>query len=256
MTELERAAAFEEAMRDAGVERVVQTRFGPALFNDTYSIVWMLNVLRVETPGDASAEEIATEAERVQGASGIKHRRVLVTDPEAGRRLAPGFAGLGWKPDNFLFMVWRRKPEKLADTALVSEVRHDDLTQLRRAVNLEQLPDTTADELDQVMASSHLVEEPGRARHFAVVVEGQVVSATDLFSDGRTAQVEDVATLPEHRGRGYASAVVQRAVDEALADGHDFVFLTADADDWPKELYRKLGFEEVGSTWAFRKRLD
>ena len=256
MSDLERAAAFEEAMRDAAVERVVQTRFGPALFNDTHSIVWMLNVLRVETPGDASAQEIAAEAERVQGESEIRHRRVLVTDPEAGKRLAPGFAALGWKPDNFVFMVHRHAPERLADTSVVAEVAHDDLTRLRRTINLELLPETTPDELDQVMASSHLFEKPGRARHFAVIVDGEVLSATDLFSDGRTAQVEEVATLPEHRGRGYASAVVQRAVDEAFATGHDFVFLTADVDDWPKELYRQLGFEEVGSKWAFLKRID
>jgi hypothetical protein len=47
--------------------------------------------------------------------------------------------------------------------------------------------------------------------------------------------------------------VIQRAVNEALATGHDFVFLTADADDWPKELYNRLGFEEVGTEWAFLK---
>ena len=256
MSELERAAAFEEAMRAAAVERVVQTRFGPALFNDTYSMIWMPNVLRVEMPGDATAEEIAAEAERVQGESGIRHRRVLVTDSEAGSRLAPGFEELGWKPDNFVFMVQRHQPEKVTDTSIVTEVEHEELAHLRRVVNLEQLPETTPEELDQVMASSHLFEEPGNARHFAVLVDGVVVSATDLFSDGRTAQVEEVATLPEHRGHGYASAVVQHAVDEARASDHDFVFLTADVDDWPKELYRRLGFVDVGSKWAFLKRID
>jgi GNAT superfamily N-acetyltransferase len=255
MTDLERAAAFEEAMREAAVERVVATRFGPAFFNDTYRDLWVMNVLRVETPGNASADEIAAEAERVQGASGIRHRRVLVTDPEAGGRLAPGFAELGWQPDNFVFMVLRRESEKRGDSAIVAEVTHDQLTDLRRTITLEQLPQTRPDELEQVLSSSHLFEAPGRARHFAVVVDGVVVSATDLFSDGRTAQVEEVATLPEHRGRGYASAVVQRAVDEALATGHDFVFLTADAEDWPKELYRRLGFDDVGSKWAFLRRL-
>ena len=60
--------------------------------------------------------------------------------------------------------------------------------------------------------------------------------------------MEAVATLPAHRGRGYASAVVQHAVGEALAAGHDLIFLTALADDWPKELHARLGFEEVGQT--------
>jgi hypothetical protein len=43
MNDLARAAAFEELIRDRCAERVVQTRFGPALFNDTYSTIWFLN---------------------------------------------------------------------------------------------------------------------------------------------------------------------------------------------------------------------
>ncbi|HYT27333.1 MAG TPA: GNAT family N-acetyltransferase, partial [Actinomycetota bacterium] len=84
------------------------------------------------------------------------------------------------------------------------------------------------------------------ARFFAVLADGRVVSYADLYRDGRTAQVEDVATLEAHRGRGYASAVVLRAVEAARHAGCDLVFLVADADDWPKELYRRLGFDDLG----------
>ena len=49
-----------------------------------------------------------------------------------------------------------------------------------------------------------------------------------------------------------ASAVVLRAVEEAVtASGHTFVFLIADDEDWPKELYAQLGFEPIGHTWSF-----
>ena len=73
MSDLERAAAFEEAIRDACAERVVETRFGPALFNDTFSAIWNLNVVRADSPGDATAAEIAAEADRVQAE--LRHRR-------------------------------------------------------------------------------------------------------------------------------------------------------------------------------------
>jgi GNAT superfamily N-acetyltransferase len=251
MSDFARAAAFEEKLRDAAVERVVETRFGPALFNDTYRDLWMLNVLRVEQAAPGSAAELAEEAERVQAE--LPHRRVLVLDSDAGARVAPGFAELGWKTDRFVFMVLKRPPVRPGDTSAVAEVEAGELADLRVAIAREQLPDMTPEALAQLRESSTIFEKPGRARHFAVRAEGRVVSATDLFSDGRTAQVEEVATLPEFRGRGYASAVVQRAVDEALATGHDFVFLTADVDDWPKELYRRLGFDEVGMEWAFLK---
>jgi predicted GNAT family acetyltransferase len=80
------------------------------------------------------------------------------------------------------------------------------------------------------------------------------VSAAELYSDGRTAQVEDVATSPDSRGRGLASAVVLRAVEEAVASGHDFVFLIANDGSWPKELYARLGFETIGHTWSFLRK--
>jgi predicted GNAT family acetyltransferase len=87
-----------------------------------------------------------------------------------------------------------------------------------------------------------------------VRVEGRVVSAAELYSDGRSAQVEDVATSPDNRGRGLASAVVLRAVEEAVASGHDFVFLIANDGSWPRELYARLGFETIGHTWSFLRK--
>ncbi|MBW3653499.1 MAG: GNAT family N-acetyltransferase, partial [Actinobacteria bacterium] len=67
-------------------------------------------------------------------------------------------------------------------------------------------------------------------------------SVCELYSDGITAQIEDVSTLTKHRSQGLATATVLRALHEARAWGHEMIFLVADADDWPKELYTKLGF--------------
>ncbi|MGZ6729436.1 MAG: hypothetical protein ACXVFC_09065 [Gaiellaceae bacterium] len=33
---------------------------------------------------------------------------------------------------------------------------------------------------------------------------------------------------------------------EARRDGAEFVCLVADYEDWPKELYKRLGFDELG----------
>jgi ribosomal protein S18 acetylase RimI-like enzyme len=84
-------------------------------------------------------------------------------------------------------------------------------------------------------------------------VDGEPVSFTNLYLDGDTAQVEAVATLEAHRGRGYAKAVVARAVAEAEAAGATWIFLVADAEDWPQEMYRKLGFDGVGYYWRFSR---
>jgi RimJ/RimL family protein N-acetyltransferase/predicted GNAT family acetyltransferase len=60
------------------------------------------------------------------------------------------------------------------------------------------------------------------------------------FGDG-ISQIEDVNTLPAYRGRGHGRAVVQHALDQATG----IVFLEALEDDWPRELYARLGFDAV-----------
>lgn len=73
----------------------------------------------------------------------------------------------------------------------------------------------------------------------------------ELYLDGGTAQIEDVATAERFRRRGLATAVVLSAMEAARSAGADFVFLIADAQDWPKEMYAKLGFREIGITYEF-----
>jgi ribosomal protein S18 acetylase RimI-like enzyme len=248
--ELERAAAFEDALVESAADRIERVPLGTAVVTDSLPVVWSLNHLRVDQAG-ATVEEIAAEAERLQGGAGLEHRRVIIEDEGSGRELEEGFSALGWKPDVFLFMVPRREPHRAVDTSEVVEVEHEDLHPIREAILGEWLGEMDNEVLRQIGESDRRVAQAGNARHFAVVVNGKPVSSTDLFSDGRTAQIEDVGTLPDHRGVGHASAVVLKALEEARAMGHDFIFLVADARDWPKEMYRRLGFDAVGEKYAF-----
>jgi ribosomal protein S18 acetylase RimI-like enzyme len=248
--ELDRAAAFEDALLEAASERIERVPLGSAVFTDSLPVVWSLNLLRVEASG-ASVEEIAAEAERLQGGAGLEHRRVAIQDETAGKNLEEGFNALGWKPDVFLFMVPRREPNRAVDTSGVVEIGREELRPIREAILGEWLGDLNGEVMRQIGESDRRFAEAGNARHFAVVVDGEPVSSTDLFSDGRTAQIEDVGTLPDHRGAGHASAVVMKALEEARAMGHEFIFLVADARDWPKEMYRRLGFDGVGEKYAF-----
>jgi ribosomal protein S18 acetylase RimI-like enzyme len=254
-SEFVRAAAFEEALRDACVKRREQSRFGVALLNPGLPHVWSVNLLRVET-ADADLEELIADAEQVLGKAGLNHRRLLVTDEELGRRLERPLGDRGWKTDHFVYMVSHREPSRRGAAHDVAEVDRESVLALRHAILAEWLPDLDSETVGQIMASDRCFAEVGNARYFAIVVDGAVVSAANLYSDGHTAQIEDVATLPEHRGRGHATAVTLRALDEARTGGHDFVFLVADARDWPKELYRRLGFDEVGERYVYRLKLS
>src|SRR6188472_3314415 len=127
MDEFERAFALMDRLDERTAERLEPTPFGPVLVHTRLARVHDLNFLRAEDPGDAAAEELAAEAERVQGAAGIGHRRVNVRSQKQRERLEPGFVALGWKPERFVLMVQRRAPDRPTE----SEVREIDESTLR-----------------------------------------------------------------------------------------------------------------------------
>ena len=171
-------------------------------------------------------------------------------DGELGDRLEPQFRDLGWNVRRHIWMAQLREPERTADLSLVSEVSEADLRPGRTGEIL-RYPWGTEEVAKQLLDAKVLLGRRATTRFFGVVVDGEIVSWTDLYLAQGVGQVEDVATKEEHRGRGYASAVVLRAALEAREAGADLVFLVADADDWPKELYSRLGFDTIGRLTKF-----
>jgi ribosomal protein S18 acetylase RimI-like enzyme len=239
-----------EAMRrtESRGTREEPFRFGTAAFTPELPLRHDSNFLFADAlPDGVVAEELADEAERIQGEAGLGHRLVVVPG-DAGAKLADGFRTLGWDVHRHLVMALRRPPERPVDTSSVVEVDEPALRAFREAITLDQ-PWGTPEIAGQLLEAKRLIR--ATTRFFAVVVGSEIVSCTDLYLSGPDAQIEDVATLAEHRGRGYARAVVMRAAEEARRAGADFVFLVADDEDWPKELYRRLGFDSLGRYWKF-----
>src|SRR6266700_5550869 len=110
-TEYARAFALMDRLDERTAERLEPTPYGPVVVHSRLNRVHDLNFLRAEEPGDASAEELAAEADRVQGAAGIGHRRVNVRAEEQRRRLEPQFVRLGWEPQHFVLMVQRHEAD-------------------------------------------------------------------------------------------------------------------------------------------------
>lgn len=239
--ELARAYAFL-ARGDMGGSRTAASPYGRAVYSDEVPKRSDCNYLWIEH--EAEPEELVAEAQRLQ------RRLIFVPDPALGDRLAPWFAERGWRIDRHLVMAQLSEPERSADVSLVRELDEEALRPARRRL-LEGQPWATPELVEQLFEAKALIGERVSARFLGVPVDGEVVSYTDLYTDGADAQIEDVGTLPEHRGRGYATAVILAAITKAREAGADFVFLVADAEDWPKELYRRLGFDELGHYTKF-----
>lgn len=71
---------------------------------------------------------------------------------------------------------------------------------------------------------------------------------------GGVGMVEDLFTLPSHRGRGFARALIHHCVADARARGAEAVLIGALLDDTPKHTYAKMGFESTCVTWEWLRR--
>jgi GNAT superfamily N-acetyltransferase len=235
-------------------EYVEPWKWGVAYLHGGLPRVWDLNLLSLDW-FDGEPEQLIDEVETIMGSIGCEHRRFWVTDEVLGGQLAPVFEGFGWEVDRHVIMVRGRNADRSVDTSMVQEVGRGAWP--GRARQLRSYPWCDDDDLIRQMHRFYeSLYECTDARDFAVLIEESPVSFALLYSDGRTAQVEDVATLEAYRRSGLSRAVVQFAVGEAEAAGHDMIFLVADDRDWPKDFYQRLGFDAVGLEYYFLRTPD
>ena len=240
--ELERAFAFM-AKADMGGTTMEPSPFGTAVRAEEVPLRQDSNHLLVDRT-DAGATELAGELER------LRLRAIFVRDEETGERLAAGFGALGWKTHRHVVMALHRAPGRAADPTLVKKVDEATLRPLRRSITLGY-PWGSPELAEQLLVWKVLMSKSVDVRFFAVLVDGEAVAYADLYLGDGVAQIEDVLTVEEHRNRGYASAVVVRAIEQAQRAGAELIFLVADAEDWPKLLYKRLGFDPIGSYRKF-----
>ena len=215
-------------------------------------LVWNLNHVWVTQP--IEFDDAVALADR--HLADLPFRHLKVTEPAGGERLASAFRAAGWRVDPELTMVLEGEPDREVDTATVVEWDEEEALGLMRRWIAED-HDETPEGQRQVVEHSRLTWRARNARRLGVAgASGALAAITMLFSDGPIAQVEDVYTDPDERGRGYARALVTRAVQLARAGAHELTFITADDDGWPKQLYAKLGFVPAGRVWLFTRRLD
>ena len=250
MAELERVIAFLRKLDALSAEVATPYRFGTAYLHSEVPRVWSRNYLAADTDLDeASAALLAAESDRILGGAGLRHGKVEVYDEEAGARLDPEFRELGWEVHCDVLMVARREPDRPADLSLAEEVSIEELEPVWAEDTGREPFD--AETVRQLVANKWVVMASRDTMLLAARVNGAIASYCELYSHGGVGQIEAVGTLDEFRNRGLARATVSRALATSREAGNDLTFLVAREDDWPKELYRKLGFDKVGRAYEF-----
>jgi GNAT superfamily N-acetyltransferase len=263
----DRLLAFELQLDRATCDEVRATGWGTTFLTPSLPEVWDASWIALKRPG-LGKEALALVDEAL---ADFGHRTVVPLGEADGRRLAAELGRLpGWKAERVLYMTWA--PEQLRRSsfsgdmpgkgrtpdanARARETALAEILPLRRQIHRELLPPGVA-EPDRVV--EELIELDRRYatvagdRWFVAPAEREPAAACKLLAGEGIRQVEDVATLKAQRGRGLAQAVVGAAIDAARAEEPELIYLTADADDWPRLMYGKLGFRAVGELTVLRR---
>ena len=98
---------------------------------------------------------------------------------------------------------------------------------------------------------SEAVESLSGARWYASRLDGAIVATALGLTLGDATGIFNVATAPEHRGRGYGGALTVRAARDGFASGAQFAYLHASPMAYG--LYRRLGFHDVEEYAVFTR---
>jgi GNAT superfamily N-acetyltransferase len=243
---------FELALDRKANEEVVEHPGGTAFLSPALPLAWDANWALIERVGMSAPEVVAAADEAL---AGYAHRAVAIRDEAEGERLAPKIEAIpGWEVERNLYMLWREeswlepKGEVLETPLVGCEDLRRELIRGEFPADLDDLEETA----DQLLEMGRRTGEAGGDRWFVAPPAGPA-SACCLLSGGEIGQVEDVGTLASARGRGLARTVIQAAIAASRAAGHRHTFIVADADDWPRLLYEKLGFKSCGVLHVFRR---
>ncbi|MEV4114347.1 GNAT family N-acetyltransferase [Nonomuraea sp. NPDC049695] len=271
--DLGRAVDFQHAFARRKAPRVVAVPGGFAVLDDRFPGSYDDNKLIVgpgpEASGGAALEPSGGAA--ALGASGAApeaasrllraadevlegrdHRLVCVDDDRLGTALAPAFAAAGYEQEINLIMAFHGEfppglpglpeAERLSLAELLPVVRRDWRATLPQAP--EEAIDRLARRVEVRLHGADAVSFWG-----VRAPDGEIAARADLYVHGGVAQIESVFTGEQHRGMGYARALMTALLAQAAEA--ELIFLVADASDWPKDFYAKLGFVELGRTHAF-----
>jgi len=251
-TDYERAFAFQTWVMARTSTRQERVPWGTAFFHDAYPLRYDANMAIADRSlGRATADDVVRVLDELYG--GFRHREVEFASVEDADSIAMGMVEHGYALEQMVVMAHRREPDREAQPGVVEELGFEEMEPFLAEMTRRE-PWGSEPGIAETLAAfrRELVEGVG-ARFFAQRIDGWLAGSCELYVHGDVAQIEDVNTLEEFRGRGIARNVVSRAAEEARGAGASLVFLFADAQDWPRHLYGRLGFDPIGHSRLFTR---
>jgi ribosomal protein S18 acetylase RimI-like enzyme len=253
-SDLQRAVAFERGAHEQAARRVERLPYGFSFLDERLPLVFFANLLWVTATAadDAiSAAQLIADADR--RLANYTHRWAIVEHEPLWRALDDDLAAAGWGSETHVYMTHRHAPDRLPDLSAVREVGHDGVLTAERRFTQAQPWCTDPEAGRQVIEHHRRIGELLGERCFAAYAGDEVCAYAKLRHVDGVAQIEDVVVLAEHRGAGLGRLVTSAALAAAMELEPELLFIVADDDDWPKELYGRLGFAPMGRVRAYHR---
>jgi ribosomal protein S18 acetylase RimI-like enzyme len=208
-----------------------------------YPSYYDFNVVWVEGEPEIEADALIAAAD--EGLAGLEHRRLDFELAEAAERVRADLEAAHWEPTRLLWMR-HEAPLPPGPALEVEEVDYDAVLELRLAWHQEDFPN-----LDSLGYLAN-AREVAMARDVQVIATregGDLVGFAQLERSDRGAEISQVYVRREYRGSGRGTAITRAAI-EAAGDVDD-LWIVADDEGRPKQLYARLGFRPVWTSAEF-----
>jgi len=226
---------------------VTPTPWGAVITDGRFPRIWDANYARIDaaSPRLRAADIEHTLLPKLR-AAGSDTMHVVSFDPEATTGLLSELSTRGHRLVWDLVMEHIEPPRIEVAGEVVEIATGSELWDAVRA-SLAMFGGDTQEALDQLHAIETDVLTPGGKRWFGVREGGRIQSLAAVVVLAGVGYLDNVATFPQARGRGFASAISLGATRWARGAGASHVVLLADPDEPAVvKMYERLGFREVG----------
>lgn len=201
------------------------------------------------------------ESSEVLRRAGCGHLKILVDQPAVNHEVGAELLRRGLSLRSYVTMSTRRLPPLRSPRPPVM-VRAVRTAEDRRAMALlrdevrKEAPWYAREVSDALDTWEDLQASTLDLTWLLAWYEGEPAGAVGLLFTPGGASLQSLATAPRLRDRGVGSTLVREVVSRALARGARWVSLLTDRDDRPRQMYRRLGFSEVGEVSEYLRSLE
>jgi GNAT superfamily N-acetyltransferase len=242
-----RALQWARRQQDHICDRIEPWEHGTVYRASRYPHYFDLNVVRVKDDPGISVEELVEFADR--SLAGLEHRQIDFDSALVAEPLRSGFAAHGFMATRLVWMHFEGRRPSHTEIP-VTEVPYDAVNALRVAWHQEDFPGRDGSEYH---AHAREIRLALGSRSLAVQEDSRPVAFAALDIGDDETEISGLYVLPEYRGHGRGTALTQTAI--AAAGEVEHLWICADDEDRPKQLYARLGFRPVLTTTEFLRLL-